>query len=120
MIADWLQEHSLDMREGKIRVLAVDECHLLAGDICGRGWGNRQQRREVEMDNYRTSQTYYGALDCISGEMFLNSYSTANSNSTIEFIKQIQAQNQGAKLVLVWDGAQRVRADRRLTTTGRR
>ena len=105
MIADWLQEHLLDIQEGKIRVLAVDECHLLAGDICGRGWGNRQHRREVKMDNYRASQTYYGALDCISGEMLLSSYSTANSNSTIKFVKQIQGQNPDVKLVLVWDGA---------------
>ncbi len=57
------------------------------------------------MDNYRASQTYYGALDCISGEMFLSSCSTANSTSTIEFVQQIQAQNPGVKLVLVWDGA---------------
>ena len=104
-IARWLQEHLTDIQEGKIKVLAVDECHLLAGDICGRGWGNRQHRREVEMDNYRASQTYYGALDCISGEMFLSSCSTANSSSTIEFVKQIQAQNPGVRLVLVWDGA---------------
>ena len=148
-IARWLQEHLTDIQEGKIKVLAVDECHLLAGDICGRGWGNRQHRREVEIDNYRASQTYYGALDCISSEMFLSSCSTANSSSTIEFVKQIQAQNPGVRLVLVWDGAsyhrsqefrdflaqvnqkdnwqihclrfapQRGRADRRLTTTGK-
>lgn len=70
MIADWLKEHSLLIQEGKIRVLAVDECHLLAGDICGRGWGNRQQRREVEMNNYRDSQTYYGTLDCLPRRQF--------------------------------------------------
>ena len=105
MIADWLQEHSKDISIGKIRVLALDECHLTGGDICGRGWGNRQHRREVEMDNYRASQTYYGAIDCISGEMFLSSYRTANSSSTIEFVRHIQAQNRGVKLVLIWDGA---------------
>ena len=105
MIADWLREHSKDISVGKIRVLALDECHLQGGDICGRGWGDRQRRREVEMDNYRASQTYYGAIDCISGEMFLSTSRTANSTSTIEFVQQIQAQNPGVKLVLVWDGA---------------
>ncbi len=39
----------------------LDECHVCAGDICGYGWGDRLKRREVEVDNYRDSQTYYGA-----------------------------------------------------------
>lgn len=65
VIANWLKTHQEDIKSGKIRVLALDECHTQAGDICGYGWGNRQQRREVNVDNYRDSQTYYGALDCI-------------------------------------------------------
>ena len=105
MIADWLKAHQEDICEGKIRVLALDECHAQAGDICGYGWGDSQQRREVTVDNYRDSQTYYGALDCISGEIFLRPYQTANSSSTIEFIKHLQAQNLGVKLVLLWDEA---------------
>lgn len=105
MISDWLKAHQEDIFEGKIRVLALDECHTQAGDICGYGWGSRQQRREVSVDNYRDSQTYYGALDCISGEVILKPCQTANSASTIEFIQHLQSQSPETKLVLVWDGA---------------
>ena len=64
-----------------------------------------RQRREVEVENYRESQTYYGALDCISGEMLLSPYQNPNSSSTIKFVEYLQAQTPEAKLVLVWDGA---------------
>lgn len=71
IITQWLQTHQQEIMEGKIRVLAVDECHVQAGEICGYGWGDRQQRREVNVNNYRDSQTYYGALDCLTGEVIL-------------------------------------------------
>lgn len=105
MISDWLEHNHEQIQNGKIRVFAVDECHVCAGDICGYGWGDRKQRREVDVDNYRDSQTYYGALDCISGEVILSPHKTANSSSTIDFIKHLQAKSQDAKIVLVWDGA---------------
>ena len=106
MISDWLKVHQEDISNGKIRVLAVDECHVQAGDICGYGWGDRITRREVIVDNYRDSQTYYGTLDCISGEVLLKFFQTANSASTIEFVKHLQAQSPETKLVLVWDSCQ--------------
>ncbi|NEP33835.1 MULTISPECIES: transposase [unclassified Moorena] len=49
--------------------------------------------------------TYYGALDCVSGEVILSRYKKANSLSTIDFIKHLQRRSEGAKIVLVWDGA---------------
>lgn len=105
MISDWLEHNREEIQNGKIRVFAVDECHVCAGDICGYGWGDRKERREVDVDNYRDSQTYYGALDCVSGEVILSAYKTANSSSTIDFIQHLQSRNEGAQIVLVWDGA---------------
>ena len=105
MISDWLDEHIEQIKQGKIKVFVEDECHLLRGDICGAGWGNRQERLETEVKNYRDSQTYYGAIDCMTGEMVLHSCKSANSSSTIEFVKQLQSQNPKAKIVLIWDGA---------------
>lgn len=105
MISDWLEQNHSEISQGLIRVFALDECHLCAGDICGYGWGARQKRREVEVDNYRDSQTYYGALDCLSGQLILRPYQRANSSSTIDFVKHLQTQSQGTKIVLIWDGA---------------
>ena len=88
MINNWLNEHIEQIKTGKIKVFVEDECHLKGGDICGYGWGNRQERLETPVKNYRDSQTYYGAMNCITGEMILRSYSRANSSSTIEFVKE--------------------------------
>lgn len=111
MINDWLVAHSEEINQGKIKVLIQDECHLKGGDICGYGWGNRQERLDVKVKNYRDSQTYYGAIDCVTQKMFLCSYKTANSSSTIEFVKYLQAQNPKAKIVLIWDGASHHRSE---------
>ena len=55
--------------------MVEEECHPLGGDICGRGWANCKQRLDIKVKNYLDSKTYYGALDCQSGQMFLQSYS---------------------------------------------
>ncbi|WP_287256188.1 transposase, partial [Moorena sp. SIO4E2] len=39
------------------------------------------------------------------GEVILSRYKKANSLSTIDFIKHLQRRSEGAKIVLVWDGA---------------
>lgn len=105
MIDDWLNEHIQEIKTGKIKVFVEDECHLKGGDICGYGWGNRHERLEIPVKNYRDSQTYYGAMNCLTGEMTLRSYSTGNTKSTIEFIQELQSQEPKAKIVLIWDGA---------------
>ncbi|WP_287357407.1 hypothetical protein [Moorena sp. SIO3B2] len=48
MISDWLEENHEEIQKGKIRVFSLDECHVCAGDICGYGWGDRKERREVD------------------------------------------------------------------------
>ena len=105
MIDAWLSEHSEQIKAGKIKVFVEDECHLKGGDICGYGWGDRQERLETEVKNYRDSQTYYGAINCLTGEMTLRSYKSANTLSTIQFVQELQSQNPEAKIVLIWDGA---------------
>jgi transposase len=104
-IRHWLEAHQADIESGKIRVYALDECHAQGGDICGYLWADRQERGEILVDNYRDSQTYFGALDCVNQEMTLSAAKTANSESTIEFVKRLKAHSGDAKLVLIWDGA---------------
>ena len=104
-IRHWLEAHQADIKKGKIRVYAVDECHAQGGDACGYLWADRQERGEILVDNYRDSQTYFGALDCVNQDMTLQATKTANSESTINFVKRLKAQCGEAKLVLIWDGA---------------
>ena len=81
-------------------IRSSDACKL-----CLLRWGNRQERLETPVKNYRDCLTYYGAINCLTGEMTLRSYSKANTKSTIELIKELQSQEPKAKIVLIWDGA---------------
>lgn len=107
----WLETHQAEIEAGLIRVYAVDECHLKGGDICGYVWANRQDRGEVLTNNYRASQTYFGAVDCVNPKVILKAAKTANSESTIEFVQHLKAECGEAKLVLIWDGASYHRSD---------
>jgi hypothetical protein len=52
-----------EIESGKLRVLLIDECHLLWGDLTGYVWGKTDQEIAVEVINERDKQTYYGAVD---------------------------------------------------------
>ncbi|NJM97129.1 MAG: IS630 family transposase, partial [Phormidesmis sp. RL_2_1] len=55
----------------RVRVLFMDECHLMAGDLEGYIWGRRGQRVEVPIVNEREPQTDYGAIDLSSQRVFV-------------------------------------------------
>lgn len=97
-INDWLESHQEEIKAGLIRVYALDECHVRGGDICGYLWANRQERGEVVVENYRESQSYFGALDCVRQQMTIQGAKTANSQSTIKFIESLRAECGGAKI----------------------
>lgn len=92
--------------QGGERVLVfLDECFLLWGDVCGYAWGKRNERVEVTVGNYKQRQTFYGALDAISGEMHLATYPKAESAATTDFLTELMYRYPKAKLTICWDNA---------------
>ncbi len=53
-----LQQHQEDVEQGLVRVLMLDECHLLWGDLCGYVWAAafalETSPRNVPWQNQRT------------------------------------------------------------------
>jgi len=90
---------------GDLVLLFVDECHLLWGDVCGYVWGRTDQRIEIPVANDRERQTYFGALNCLSGEMLLQAHPKGNSENTVKFLDYLQQQYPGKRIVIIWDGA---------------
>ncbi len=90
---------------GDLVLLFVDECHLLWGDVCGYVWGRTDQRIEIPVANDRQRQTYFGALNCLSGKMLLQPYPKGNSENTVKFLDYLQQQYPGKRIVIIWDGA---------------
>ena len=64
-------------------VLCVDECHLHWGDALGYVWGPQGKRVSLPMTNGQERQTYYGALDVLTGRAFTWSALGATTTQTV-------------------------------------
>jgi transposase len=83
----------------------VDESHLLWGDACGYVWGRTDRRIEVPMMNEKQRQTYFGALNYLSGETVIKEYPKGLSTHTVAFLKHLLHQHPGKRISVFWDGA---------------
>jgi transposase len=82
-----------------------DECHLLWGDTLGYVWGKKNEKIAIPIVNERERQTYYGAVNCLTGKFYLSPYSSGNGENTVEYVKYLQKELNNKKLLLIWDGA---------------
>jgi len=109
-IIDFLTRHQAEIEAGRLVVLFVDQCHLLANDVCGYVWGKTNIRIEMTIKNIKDRQTYIGALDYQTHKFLVHEYPAGNSSSTKHFIEYLQNQYPGQRIVLIWDGASYHRA----------
>jgi transposase len=102
-----------EIASGQVRVLFLDECHLVWGDVSGYGWSRRNQRAEVEVKSTRERQTYYGGLDYLTKSFVVHEYSAGNEDNTVEFLKYLQSlYEESTRLILIWDGASYHRSEK--------
>ncbi|WP_236738848.1 IS630 family transposase [Chroogloeocystis siderophila] len=104
-IVELLMRWRSQIASGQVRVLLVDECHLLWGDACGYVWGKTNQRLEVPMASERQRQTYYGAFDYASKQFYLQAYDAGNTDNTIAFLNYLRLLDEQARLLIIGDGA---------------
>jgi transposase len=86
-------------------LLMVDECHLLWGDACGYVWGPKGKRVEISITNIRERQTYYGALNLLTGSTVLWEAKIGNMEQTVGFLTYLRQVFQGRRLIICWDRA---------------
>jgi len=82
-----------------------DECHLLWGDTLGYVWGKKNEKIEIPILNERERQTYYGAINCLTGKFYILPFSSGNGENTVEYVKFLQKELKNKKILLIWDGA---------------
>lgn len=92
------------MEAGQVSAFFIDESHLHWHEACGYGWGRRDRRLEVAIENGLQRQTYYGALDIGKGTFLMQAYPKANAHHTVDFIRYLQQRRPGQKLLIFWDG----------------
>lgn len=94
-----------EIETGKLRVLLIDECHLMWGDLSGYVWGRTDTEITVPVVNERNKQTYYGAVDYLEGKLLLRAYDKGNSENTIDYLRYLLNESGEQQLLLFWDGA---------------
>ncbi len=92
--------------KGETVVLMQDEVHLCHGDLTGYAWGKRNTTLEVPIKNQRERQTYYGALNPITGQVHMLQQDAGNTDNTLDFLRKLpQWYPQAKHIWLLWDNA---------------
>jgi transposase len=104
-VTAYVDAHREELESGERVLLFVDECFLHWGDVCGYGWGKRNERLTLDVVNTQARQAFYGALDAATGEMHLMPYPVAQSDNTADFLVELQSRYPNAKLTVCWDNA---------------
>lgn len=80
-----MEAHRREIASGELVVLFEDECHLLWGDLCGYVWGKTDERIEVPIENQRSKQTYYRAVNVYTQQCLIQATEAGNCEGTIAF-----------------------------------
>lgn len=100
-----LEERQAEIVLGEVVVFAEDECHLVSGDTLGYGWGRRNERTEVPIENAKQRQTYYGVMNLYNQEFFLTPCERGNGENMVSFMKYLPALQPDKKIIILWDKA---------------
>lgn len=68
----FLTENKAEIESGQLVVFFMDQCHLLANDVCGYVWGKTDIRIEIPIKNIKDRQSYFGALDYQTQEFIVH------------------------------------------------
>ena len=82
-----------------------DECHFHWGDSLGYVWALRNKKTTVPILNEKERQTYYGAVNCLTGDFHIFPYSAGNGENTVDYVKKILKIYENKKIMILWDGA---------------
>lgn len=104
-ISEILEKELPEIKAGKVVVYAIDEVHLVEGDLISHLWGKTQERVNIPLVNPRNRQTYYGALNLVNQDLVLEKYEAGNAESTVDFLRKLLKMHPNQKVVIFWDGA---------------
>lgn len=100
-----LSELLPEIKAGKVVVYAIDEMHLVEGDLISHLWGDTQKRLKITINNEKNRQTYFGALNLFKPELIIEEYEQGDGDNTVSFLNKILERNTERKIMIYWDGA---------------
>ncbi|WP_426774970.1 IS630 family transposase [Lusitaniella coriacea] len=100
-----VEENKEGILNKTVVMYALDEVHLLEGDLISHLWGKITERLKIPLMNPKNRQTYYGALALLNSELIIEDYPAGNSENTVNFLKKLLEHNPNKRIILFWDGA---------------
>jgi transposase len=100
-----LMKHRDRIIRGEMLVYFIDECHVLGDTAVGYGWAPSDQRVTVLVQDNHDRQTYFGALNMLTGSFVLADYPTANGDTTVAFLHKLRRQHPEKQILVLWDNA---------------
>lgn len=93
------------IRAQEIVVLYIDQCHLIWSEARGDVWGPSSQRVRIPVLNERERQTYYGAINPVTGDVTVILADAGNGYWTAIFVEYVRKHYNEKRLLICWDGA---------------
>jgi transposase len=103
-IAEMLTSVLPDIKAENTIAYAIDEVHLLEGDLISHLWGDTKNRLKIPLANPKNRQTYYGALELFDSQLYVEEYPSGNGIYTVDFLKKLIGKNPHKKIIIFWDG----------------
>jgi putative transposase len=110
-LTSYFAKNRPEILSGARIILFVDECHLLWKNICGYAWGPIGPPLTTPISNSKQKQTYYGALNLMTGQTLLKALPKGDTDATIKFLDFLRTNFPDRQLTLIWDGATYHRSD---------
>jgi len=104
-VSAYVEAYREELEQRRRVMLFVDACCLHWGDVCGYGWGKRNERLTLDVVNTQARQPFYGALDALSGAMHVMPYPVAQTDHPTDFLVELLSRYPDARLTICWDHA---------------
>lgn len=88
-IQSYPSQRKVEIKSGQVVVYAIDEVHLLEGDLIHPGWDKSKERLKIPLENEKNRQTYYGALNLTNSDLILRAYPQGNGESTLSYREKL-------------------------------
>lgn len=86
-------------------VLVSDECRVERESQVMGIWYPKGKQPNIPVDQKREAVSFYGALNVATGKESILLASRQTSEHTAHFLRKLEEEYQGRKVLLLWDGA---------------
>lgn len=85
--------------------MVEDECRLEKESEIKKIWYPRGKQPAIKVEQEKKAQSFYGAMNVKTGKVTALKAFRQTSDYTVKFLRKLEKQYAGKKVLLLWDGA---------------